>query len=214
MNELKEVEQEITSVQTVATSLAIINNESYTEAGRLLTTIKKVEKTIKEYFKPLKDNAHRAWKAICDRENEEIDKLLPSRLYLDKQMTSYNLEQERIRRVTEERLRQEAVKREEEERLQAALQAEKEGNKAEAEAILSEPVFVPPPIVPKETPKVNGLTMVTDWKWKLADINLVPRQYLITNDTAINAVVKSLKDKCNIPGIEIYPHSSMRGVRQ
>lgn len=211
--DIKELEKSITTTQEKALALAVTNTETYVQAGELLKLHKGLEKQIKGYFDPLKKKAHESWKAICNAENTELDKLQPALKYLNQQMTSWNLEQERLRVAEENRLRREAEKAEEERRLQAALEAEASGAKEEASAILEEPIYVPPPIVEKVVPKVSGQTMTTTWKWRVKDINLVPRQYLTTNDTAINSVVRGMKDKANIPGIEVYPESSMRGVR-
>lgn len=211
--EVKEIESEIVAVETIATALQIVDNETYLQAGSILTGFKDLEKKIKAYFKPLKESAHQAWKIVCDRENQEIEKLHPGLKHLNMQMTTWNITQERIRKEKEEILRQEALKKEEEERLQAALQAEKEGNKAEAEAILEEPVFVPAPIVEKTVPKIDGLGMQTVWQWKIANEALIPRTYLKVDEIKINGIVRALKDKTNIPGIEIYSEQSIRRVR-
>lgn len=208
------IKAEIETVQSVATSLMVVDNQTYSEAGEFLTTIKKVKKTIEEYFKPLKDSAHKSWKGLCDREKQEIDKLTPALDHLNKQMTVWNVSQEKLRKAEEDRLRLEAIKREEEERLQAAIQAEAEGAKEEAEAILNEPAYLPPPIVEKFVPKQPGLAMTTIWRWRLKDINLVPRQFLIINEVALNAHVKNLKERSNVPGIEVYETHNMKGVRQ
>ncbi|MBT9138984.1 MAG: hypothetical protein DDT31_01564 [Syntrophomonadaceae bacterium] len=217
MNELaakeQEIEKSIGSVQTAATSLIITSHDTYSEAGDWLVTIKKVKKTIEEFFKPMKDAAHKSWKAVCDKEKQELDKLSPALNHLNKQMTDWNVAQERLRRLEEDRLRREAEKAEEDRRLQAAIEAEQAGEKEEATAILEEPLYVPPPIVEKTVPKQAGLAMTTTWRWRLKDINLVPRQFLNINETALNAHVKNLKDRSNVPGIEVYPESSMRGVR-
>ena len=212
--EVKEIENEVILKRSDALSLTVVSNETYSQAGELLVMHKGLKKRIEDYFKPLKDAGYKAWKAICNRENEEIEKLQPALKHLNAELVKWNNEQERIRKAEEDRLRWEAEKAEEERRLANALQAEKEGKKVEAEEILSEPVYVPPPIVEKTVPKINGQTMTTNWKWRLKDINLVPRQYLITNDVAINQVVRALKDKTNISGIEIYPEQAMKGVRQ
>lgn len=208
-----EIQQEILTVGHDATALVVTDNQTYLQAGELLTGIKSIEKRVKEYFKPLKESAHKAWRGLCERENEEIIKLTPAINHLNKQMTAYNIEQERIRKAEEERLRKEAEKAEEERRLQEALQAEKEGRKEEAEAVLNEPIYVPPPIVPKAVPKVGGQTMVDNWVWRVTDINKVPRQYLTINETAVNQVVRGLKGNANITGIEIYNEPKMRSVR-
>lgn len=208
------ISQEIITVENMSTSIIITNNDIYVQAGDMLVTVKKVKKTIEEYFKPLKEAANKSWKAICNRENEEIEKLAPAINHLNKQMTAWNIEQEKIRKAEEERLRQEALKAEEERKLADALQAEKEGDKEMAEAIINEHVFIPPPVVERSVPKIAGQTMTTTWKWRLQDINLVPRQYLQVNEIAINGVVRSLKNQAKIAGIEVYEEKSMRSVRR
>jgi len=42
--------------------------------------------------------------------------------------------------------------------LQAALEAEKNGQKDEADEIISAPAYVPPVVLPKATPKVHGIS--------------------------------------------------------
>jgi len=206
--------QEITTIHTAAASIIVKDNASYAYAGDMLVAIKKVKKNIEEYFRPLKAAAYAAWKQICNRETEEIEKLTPAINHLNSQMTAYNIEQEKIRKAEEERLRREAQKAEEEARLQAAIEAEKTGQKEEAEAILAEPVFVPPPIVEKTVPKQAGLAMTTTWEAKIINEKLIPREYLIPDMVKINQVVRALKDKTNIPGIMAIPRNSMRGVRR
>ncbi len=211
---VKEMEHEITTVGEQALALKVIDAKTYSEAGEIMVLHKNLEKKIKTYFKPLKEAAHKAWKTICNRENEEVAKLLPTIYYLNKELTTWNIEQEKLRRAEEDKLRREAEKKAEEEKLAAALEAEKAGAKEEAEEILNEPVYVAPPIVEKTVPKVSGQTMTTTWRWRLQDINKVPRQYLKPDEIALNAVVRALKGNAKIEGIEVYPESSMRGVRQ
>jgi len=209
----KQLEIEVSNISQQAMAMTVTDIVSYQEAGRVLLAFKEMDKNIKKYFKDLKETAYIAWKAVCNRENEELAKLSPGLNYLNKAMTSYKMEEDRKRRAEEERLRKEAVKREEEERLDAAIQAEKEGEPEVAEAILSESVYVPPPIVETQAPKINGLATVTTWKWRITNEALIPRSYLMPDEVRINGVVKSLKSDCNIPGIEVYPEQSMKKVR-
>jgi len=78
--------------------------------------------------------------------------------YIKPLIAQYNAEQERIRQEEEARLREEARKQEEERILREAAEAEKNGHKDEAEAIINEPVQVTPVIVPKSVPKVQGIS--------------------------------------------------------
>ena len=214
--ETKEIEKELIKVEINAIALQVTDNETYAQAGTLLIGYKELGKTIKNYFKPLKENAHKAWEVICDREKEELNKLQPGIQHLNKQMVTYNIEQEQIRKAEEDRLRDEAEKAERERRLGLALKAVEAGEEEEAKAILEEPGFIPPPIVEKTVPKQVGLAMVTIYKWRLVDINKVPKPYLQlrVNEAAVNQTVKALKAQTNIPGIEVYSEQSMRGVRK
>ena len=214
--ETKEIEKELIKVEINAIALQVTDNETYAQAGTLLIGYKELGKTIKNYFKPLKENTHKAWEVICDREKEELNKLQPGIQHLNKQMVTYNIEQEQIRKAEEDRLRDEAEKAERERRLRLVLKAVEAGEEEEAKAILEEPGFIPPPIVEKTVPKQAGLAMVTIYKWRLVDINKVPKPYLQlrVNEAAVNQTVKALKAQTNIPGIEVYSEQSMRGVRK
>lgn len=136
------IEQEIVSLNNKALSLRVIDAESYAVAGEILKSHKEMERHIKIYFEPLKKTAHAAWKTLCNRENEELNKLEPALTHLNKQMTDWYIAEERKRKAEEGRLRQEAIKREEEERLAAAIELEREGYKEEAKAIIDESVYV------------------------------------------------------------------------
>jgi hypothetical protein len=221
--ETKEIEQGVTDVTTKALALKVMDTPTYEIAGQILLLHKDMEKKIKDYFKPLKSKSYDTWKSICSAENEELGKLQPGVAHLSKEMTAYNLEQEKIGKAEEERLRRKALKKEEEERLQAAIEAEKEGNKDEAEAILEEPVFVPSPIVLKAVPKVNGLAQRTNWKYRLTDLNAlvkavyegkVPLMALEPNDIFLNQQARALKGTVQYPGVEFYSETSMGGARR
>ncbi len=217
MNELaakeQEVKQEIINIDNQVLSLRVIDTETYLQAGEIFKAISAMEKKIKAFFDPLCKKADEAHKALTSAKAIEIAKLAPLKAHINKEQTDWNVEQERLRRLEEDRLRREAEKAEEDRRLQAAIEAEQAGEKEEAAAVLEEPLYVPPPIVEKTVPKQAGLAMTTTWRWRLKDINLVPRQFLNINETVLNAHVKNLKDRSNVPGIEVYPESSMRGVR-
>ncbi len=195
----------------------ISDNNVYIIVAQYVVEAKESIKIIKEYFKPRKKDAEIAYKNWIQAEKEALSPWEHISETGNKAMTAWNIEQEKLRKEKETRLRHEAEKAEEDRRLEEALQIENEGGynaKEEAEAIINEPVFVPPVIIEKTVPKQAGLTMTTNWKWRLKDINLVPRQYLQVNEVAVSAAVRSLKNAANIPGIEPYPEQSMRGVRQ
>lgn len=209
-----DVKKELIVLDKQIFTLRVVNTETYLQAGEIFKAIGAMAKRINAFFEPLCKKADEAHKALTSAKAAELAKLAPLRDHVNKEQTAWNIEQEKVRKAEEDRLRQEALKAEEDRRLADALQAEKEGNKEEAIAILEEPAFVPPPIVESLTPKISGQAMVTTWRWRLIDINKLPRQYLQVNESAVNQVVRALKGKTVISGIEVYPEQSMRGVRQ
>ena len=217
------IEQEIASINDKALSLIVIDAETYAIAGELLNSHKEMEKHIKLYFEPLKKTAHAAWKVLCDRENEEFNKLKPASTHLNKQMTDWYVAEEEKRKAEEIRLRQEAIKREEEERLAAAIELEKEGYKEEAKAIINEPVYVPPPILERIQPKVAGLGIRTTWEAIVIDkMTLVkavaagqsPLEAVEPNMTFLNSQARALKGSLKYPGVVAKENKSMSGVRK
>lgn len=223
MADEQKIENNLVEINNQALTLKITDNGTYSQAGTVLLAYKDLEKQIKNYFKPIKETAHKTWKQICDKENTELEKLKEGINHLSIEMANWNVEQEKIRKAEEERLHQEALKREEEERLQAAIQADTEGNKEEAQAILNEPVFVPPPIVPKSVPKQEGLAMRETWTFRVVDVKAlvkavadgsVPLMAVMPNTTFLGQQARALKGTAKYNGVEFYSEKSMVGVRR
>lgn len=59
-------------------------------------------------------------------------------------------------------------------------------------------------IVRPNIPTVAGVPSRINWRFRVVDRNLVPKQYWIINEQMIGAEVRSNKDKTNIAGIETY----------
>lgn len=219
----QEIEKGVVTVEADALAVKVVDEQTYLQAGEILTGIKGVEKKIKEYFKPLKEQAHKAWKGICDRENQELDKLKPAAAHLNRQMVAYHEEEERKRKEEERRLKEEARKREEEERLAAAIEAEKEGDKEIADAILDEPVHIPAPVMAPVAPKVAGLAVKTTWKAHVTSFSLLlkavaegkaPAMCLEVNQSFLDAQARAGKGTITFPGVEMREEKSMGGVRR
>lgn len=55
----------------------------------------------------------------------------------------------------------------------------------------------------------QGLAEREDWTWRVIDETQIPRQYWVLDQTAISKVVKAMKDKTQIPGIEAVRETKM-----
>lgn len=222
--EMKEVNALALSVPDQARQITAIKTfEDYTRAGEILLTIKEIRKKIEATFKPIKQKMDAAKKEVLEQEKAADRPLAEAEAWIKPLIATYNAEQERIRREEEERLREIARKEEEERRLQEAIAAEEEAKRNGAskeqiaevvQQVIDEPVKVAPIVVPRSVPKVAGISMRENWKFRVVNEKLIPREYMKVDDVKIGAVVRALKGATNIPGIEAYNESIVNAGRR
>ena len=135
-------------------------------------------------------------------------------------MSAYDAEQDRIRRAEEARLAEIARKQAEEQALLDAIAAEEEAKAngatkeeaaQEAQAIIEEPVYVPPVELPKTTPKLQGGPVYREiWSAECVDIVMLcravaegkaSRECVLPNMPTLNKMATALKSTMNIPGV-------------
>ena len=192
-------------------------------AGFLRDDIKKMRKRVDETFDDLIDQAHKSHKALVARKRTFTDPLDTAERTVKGKMSAFMAEEERKRAAEEARLRKEAEERqraeaeaarraEEERRLNEAAALEAAGHQEAAQALIEEPVVVPvapPPavIVPSRVPRMAGVSPRETWKFRIIDESKIPREFLMVNESAIGAMVRSQKGQTRIPGVEVYPET-------
>jgi transcriptional regulator of heat shock response len=211
--EVKEVTTLALSVPDQAKQINIKTMDDYVRAGEIMLTIKAIRKKITETFKPIKQKMDAAKQEVLDQERAADAPLKEAESWLSPQIITWNREQERIRQEEEARLREIARKEEEERQLQEAILAEQSGQKEEAEAIISAPVQAAPVVVPKAVPKVAGMSIRDNWKFRITNEKLIPREYLKVDEVKIGQVVRAMKSAANIPGVEVYNEGTVSGRR-
>lgn len=187
-----------------AQALVITTNEEYEAAGAFITGLKALEKEIDTIFDPIRVKAHSAWKETVAQQQNAKAPLVKARAIVNPRLADWRNEQERIRKIEEERLQREAEKRAEEERFARAEEAEKAGQKEEAGAILDEPDFVPPVILPKATPKLAGVSFKKNWKYQVLNEMLVPREFLTVDTVKLGQYARSFKAQAKVSGVRFY----------
>ena len=153
------------------------------------------KKAIRDKFAEPKKTAAAAHKAICNLENELLAKVSVLENEIRQKMTVYwQTEQKRIA-AEQERKRKEA-----EEMARIAAEAEAAGDtETAAEAVAIAAVTE---ATVTEAPKAAGVSMREVWRAKVVDPNKVPREYMIVNQNALDALAKATKGSINIPGVE------------
>lgn len=106
-----ELAKQSTDLVARAAGLRVVDQESLTRANELLLAGKGMIKTIRDFFAPLKQDAHASWKGLCDKETSELAKVTPTVTFLDREIVNYRVEQDRIRREAEEKARRQEAER-------------------------------------------------------------------------------------------------------
>lgn len=199
--QIKKIEQDIAQYE----HFEIVTNEHYTKSADLLKLIKlkssEIETLRKSLTKPLDESKKRIM-AIFEI---PLNKLVKVEIAIKSAMLSWQRKQEEIRRKEEERLAE--LQRKEAEKLtKKAEQAEAKGNLDKAEDLRqqAQEKEMLTPIVESKIEKVSGIQTKTIWKFKIIDEKLIPREYLIPNETMLGNVARATKGTLKIEGIEFY----------
>ena len=170
----------------------------------------------------MKQAAAKAHKEICAKENSVLQPLEDAKRYLSTQIGGFDALAEKARRAEEARLQEEARKHaqaeadrlSQEQAIADAVELEAAGDTKGAEAVLANPapvaVYVPPVIIPRAVPKAEGVSSSQVWKFRITNVDLIPREYMVPDEKAIGQIARALKNKTNIPGVEVYPEGGAR----
>lgn len=208
--EEKEIQEKALALPEQAKGIKVTDDVTLKQADDFLTQIKEVRKELAEYYDPEIKQAHQLHKNLLAKKKDAEAPLIEAESHLKPQIANYMAEQECKRKEEEDRLRRQREKEEEERRLQAAIEAEEAGEAEAAEALLEEQTYVPPAPAPRATPKLNS-TISQRWKWGITNEAQIPREYLKIDEVKLNKVVTALKGNTQIPGIRVYPESTVSG---
>lgn len=205
----KEIQNEVNRVEIQVKDMVISSEEEYEKAAEIGRQIKEKAKTVTDFFKPMKDSAYQAHKAVCDREKTMLKPLQEAEKILKKIMSEYYQEQERKRLELEENMRREA-EAERERKLNEAAELEKDGKTEEAEVALMEAQIVESvaagATVVMPTIKTKGVSNRKDWKIESIDHGKVPVTFSgivirPVDEKAVMRLIKASKGSIQIPGI-------------
>jgi hypothetical protein len=189
-------------------ALEVVSPDTYAEGAAHQAALKAIKKDIEGVFKPNVARWHEGHKAACAEMNKYLKPVETAYKAVGGKMGAWSAEQERKRREQEAALREQERKRAEEEQLRQAAELEEAGHTEAAEALIEAPVAPAPVHVATAVPKVSGVTQTVHWKFRIVNAALIPREYLIPDEKAIGARVRTLKKDANIPGVEPYPEHS------
>ncbi len=207
-----ELEAQSTSLTTQARNLTSITTaDDYTKSTDLGRSLRAMKKGVLEFWGPLKAAAHTSWKNLCAEENKMVDPVDRAIVMVDSAIRVYLDDQEKKRQEVERQAREAAQKAEQERAQAEAVALENAGQREEAAQVIEQAIAAPPVpvIVPSVVPQVQGVSSTKRWKFRIVNESLVPREYLMVDESKIGQVVRALKGQAKIAGVEVYPETSV-----
>lgn len=205
-------EQEFTGVAqraiSTANSLEIQGEDDLRIASDLMNGFKKAKQSVVDFFKPIKDDAFKVHRGICDREKvlltpyDEADKAVKGKV------TAYNAEQRRLAEIAQAQMKQ-AQEQAAAQALAAAVKAECDGDKIKAETLLKQAEITETMTMPTPTQsKVDGISYRTTYEVVITDESLVPCEVggvciRPVDMASVKKLAQMAKGKLTIPGVEI-----------
>lgn len=208
-NSANEISVQANDLTKQVNALTIKNQESYEGAAELLRTVKALSKKLEDTRKSITSPLDVAKKAVMDLFRAPSDVLETAEKKIKASMISYANEQERIRQEQEAKLRRDADEkaRKERERLGArAEKAEASGKEDKAEELREQAAQVQAvaPVLASTVDKPQGISMKKNWKARIIDEKLIPRQFLCVDEKKLDQIAKATKGSMEVAGVEFY----------
>lgn len=219
--EVKELEKEVVSpVIVAANQISVVNADQYQGAADFLKQIKDAQKKVADYWKPLKEKAHAAWKEITGKESEMLTPLKDAETTVKSKMLTFQQAEEEKRQVEQRRLQAEADERarKERERLLKHAESLKTPEKQEEYRQAAEEVVAPVITVETETPKVAGISTRKTWVAEIVDkkvfiaaaVNDPNLMALVEIDLSkLNKIAAATKGQISYPGVKFSEKVTM-----
>jgi DNA primase large subunit len=216
----KELTTETNSMLVWAQGLVVTTPEEDSAANERLKVVKAISKRVTEFFKPMKQQADAAKKAILDAEKELATPLSRAEQIAKKVLLDYRMAEERKRQEEQRRLQAEADERARKESERLRKQAEKLKTPELKEERLAQAEQVAAPVVQvQSTVQAAGSSIRKTWKAELVSMDELisaaaagsdlARTCLSFNESAANKLATATKGAVNCPGIKWKEEASL-----
>lgn len=203
-DEVQIIKSEVAPVVDQAASMVVNSAESYGTASDFLKRVKQAQVRVTAFFAPMKQKAYEAHKAITAQESETLKPLQQAESTVKRIMSEYYQEQER-KRIAEQQKAQVAADeaaRKERERLEREAAKLKTPELRERRLEQAAQVIAPMIQVATAVPVIAGQSVVKRWKAVVVNVDLVPREYMVVNDTALQALARATKGAVKVAGVQ------------
>lgn len=206
-----EAEQKGMDLLARAKNLIIVTNDDREQAEIIMEDMSAMEKAIFAYLDPPRAKAWDDYQYHKGRLDESYNPIVAGRKAFKQRVIAWDDEQKKVREAEERRLNEEARIRAEQEQIETAVSFEQSGDQETAEAIINEPVYVAPVILPKTAPAASRLSAGREvWSAECFDLMALCKaiasgkasiNLILPNGPALNKLASAMKSTMNVDGV-------------
>lgn len=188
--------------------LTITTQSEYEHAGEVLQEIKSRSKELDKQRKEITNPIDAAKKAVMDLFKPPIELLEKAEAKIKNLMIGYTTEQERKAREDQIRLQrladQEAERQKKilDDKIARAQASGKIDKVEELEQKKAEVVPMDVPVIAPQAEAPKGISYRDKWSAEVTDFKLLPDEYKIANQQALDRVAQATKGSITIPGVK------------
>lgn len=211
MHTLTILEQDVTSLMESSTDVVVNNSEDLNRVTACIKGIKGLQKKVSETFDPIVDKAHQSHKESISQRDKYLKPLQELERKYKVAISDFNKRIEAAQREREQVANESLAKVAEAKRQELLNKANESSNVWESEVFKEQAKEVKPITVDvqKKVIESEGLSLRKNWKARIVDFDLIPREYLIANESLLNKVAKESEKESHIPGVEFYNDASV-----
>ena len=201
-----ELQAQSAPVLREAHALAVVDVASHGVGLNLLKNLTAAEKVVRAKLDPIVSTAHNTHSALTSLRKELVDPIVAAKVVVNGKLTTYEEAAKRAAAEEAQRMAEAERKAEENRRLTAAVEAEASGDRLTAEAIMNEEPAEIVVTVQPEMATIAGVGRTYDvWSAEVFDIVALVKhgkaEFLLPNQTALNALAKAFRNNMGIPGV-------------
>lgn len=201
--ETARAEMNATPLVQIGAKYVIRTDDEFEDAGALLRDIKaalaNIERKRVSFTAPLNESL----RAINQEARNASAPFVDAEARIKTAIGTFQSERERI--AKEAQARAEEAARKEREKIAARIAKAEANGRVEKASVLHERMAeVIAPVLVASAPKVQGVLTRSVWKFEVTDPALLPREFLLVDESKIRKIVNALQGDTNIPGVRVY----------
>lgn len=188
----------------------ISNTEDVNRLTLILRRIKQIKDSICEKIDPRISDAYKAHKGLTALKKETLKPFEDAESKINNSLKQWQIKKDEEARLLKEKLDKELAEQAEKLRLEKLKEAENTDDELLKEIALEKAseikadTFELKQVQLAVQPKIDGQYKRDNWRAKVVNPDLVPKEFWIVDEKALDRVAKLTKGETEVPGIEFW----------